>query len=99
MDRRIAAEKDVVADVDMAGDDSVVGECHVVADVAIGSDMGGDHKKAACADPRYAASARSADIHRYPFADLPLWPDDELCGFAAIVHRLWRRALRGEGAH
>ena len=97
MHRRIAAEKDIVADRDMASEHGIVGECHVVADFAIMPDMGSHHEKAARSDPRYAASAGGADIHRHAFAYLAARADDELGGFAAIMHRLRRRAERGEG--
>ena len=96
MDRRIAAEKDIVADRDMTAEHGVVGEGHVIADVAIMRDMGRHHEETACADPRDAAAARGADIHRHAFADLALWADNKLGRLAAIMHRLRRRAERRE---
>jgi hypothetical protein len=45
MDRRIAADKYIVADADIATGDRIVCEGHLVADVAIMSDMRGHHKR------------------------------------------------------
>ena len=81
----------------MTADHRIVGEGYIVADIAVVSDMGTDHEKAAVADACYAAAFLGAGIHGDAFAQLAAGADDEAGRTAAIVHRLRRRAERREG--
>ena len=88
----------MVADSDVAGQQDVVGEHDIVADFAIVSDMRADHQKAAVADLGDAAAILGAGVHGDVFADIAVGADHEPRRPAAIVHRLRRRAERGERA-
>ena len=96
MDGDVAAEESVIADADMAAEHHVVGERHVVADRAIVSDMRSHHEEAAIADPGDAAAVFGSGIHGDGFAQVAARADDEPGRAAAIMHRLRRRAERGE---
>ena len=96
MDRDVAAEKRVIADANVTAEHHVVGKRHVVADVAIMPDMGSDHEEAAIADAGHAAAVLGPGIHGDALAQLAARPDHQPRRAAAIVHRLRRRAQRGE---
>src|ERR1044072_582795 len=95
--RAMAAEEHIIADLAVATDHGVVGEDDVVADIAIVRDMRADHQEAAIADRRDPSSADSAGIDRDALADLAVRADDKPRRLALVVHRLRRRAERGEG--
>src|SRR4029077_6046958 len=74
----------------------IVRQVHVVADLAIVADVSADHDEAAVADPRDATAVFGADVHGDALAQLAARADDQFGRAAAIMHRLRRRAERGE---
>src|SRR5437764_14030051 len=91
-----ATENGVILDYDMAGECRVVGHDNTVADLAVMSDVGTDHKKAAVADPGDHAAAFGSGVYCHIFADRVVAPDHEFRLLAAIFQILRLEPDRGE---
>src|SRR5947209_17597000 len=79
-----ATENGIILDYDMAGECRVVGHDNTVADLAVMSDVGTDHKKAAVADPGDHAPALGSRAYCHIFADRAVAPDQAFRLLAAI---------------
>ena len=67
MDRTVARDEGVIADLDMAGQQRPVADHHIVANHAVVGDMGGGHEEAVVADSGRAARLFGAvDGHELP---------------------------------
>jgi len=60
------------------------------------ADVSADHDEAAVADAGDATAVFGADVHGDALAQLAVRADDQFGRTAAIMHRLRRRAERGE---
>ena len=83
-----ATENGIILDYDMAGECRVVGHDNTVADLAVMSDVGTDHKKAAVAEPGDHAPAFGSGVYCHIFADRIVAPDNELRSFTTVLEVL-----------
>jgi hypothetical protein len=86
----------VIADLAESAERRVVGKHHMIADDAVVRDMRSGHHERVVADRGRAAPFRRPEADRDMLADVTVFADRERRVLAVIVHRLRRRAERGE---
>ena len=97
MDADAAAERSMIADIDVAREHHVVGKGHVASDAAIVRDMSVRHQKAAVADLRFKTARGRAGVNRHPLTKDAIGADRDAGRFTTELAVLRRVTDRGEG--